>query len=168
MSISIVIAAAAAADVKEEELKPSPIPPSWILSGTPEARNKHLAKTHDRTSYIVIWNCTPGRFNWHYSEDETLVVLSGEAWITDDKGHERRLGAGDMGFFPAGSTATWRVTQTVRKVAVLKRSIPRPVELGLRAWNKALRMTGLRRVAAAPLAALACRWIPETIELVMV
>jgi uncharacterized protein len=152
MSMSIVIAAAAAADVKAQDLEPSPIPKSWILSGTPEARNKHLAKSYDRTSYVVIWDCTPGHFNWHYTEDEVLVVLSGEAWITNGRGEERRLGAGDMGFFPAGSTATWRVTQTVRKVAVLKRPIPRPLELGLRAWGKLLRISGLRPAAASPLA----------------
>src|SRR5437764_855491 len=86
---SIVIAAAATA-----ELTPSPISPDWILNGEPEARNKQLAKSRDQTSYVMAWDCTPGRFNWHYVQDETVVIISGEVFITIDEGVERRLGAG--------------------------------------------------------------------------
>jgi uncharacterized cupin superfamily protein len=138
MSKSIVIAAAAAA-----ALKPAPIFPRWILSGTPEARNRVMAKSHDRTSYVMVWDCAPGRFNWHYTLDETLVIVSGEVFITNEEGEERRLGPGDMGFFPAGSSATWRVTEHVRKVAVLRETIPRPLAFCLRAWKKLLRLSGL-------------------------
>ena len=60
-------------------LEPSPIPKDWILAGTPEARNKEVARSHDRTSYTSVWECSPGRFNWHYTKDEVLVVVSGEA-----------------------------------------------------------------------------------------
>jgi len=131
VSGSIVIAAAAAA-----ELAPSPISPDWILNGEPEARKKELAKSRDQTSYVMAWDCTPGRFNWHYTQDETVVVISGEVFITIDEGVERRLGAGDAAFFPAGSSATWRVTQHVRKVAVLREALPHPLALFIRAWRK--------------------------------
>jgi uncharacterized cupin superfamily protein len=97
VSRSIVISAAASADF---EL--APISSGWILSGTPEARNKLLARSHDHTSSIIVWECTAGCFNWHYSEDETVVVISGEVFITIESGEECRLGQGDMGFFPAG------------------------------------------------------------------
>jgi uncharacterized cupin superfamily protein len=140
MSTSIVIAAAATAD-----LEPAPVPPDWILNGTPEARNKELAKSHDRTSWIIVWHCTAGRFNWHYSEDETLVVISGEAFITNDKGEERRLGPGDMGFFPAGSSCVWRITNHVKKVAVVRQPMPRPLVFGVRVWQRLLRIVGLTR-----------------------
>lgn len=138
MSESIVIAAAAAAD-----LQPAPITPGWILSGTPEARNKLMALSEDRTAYIMVWDCTPGRFNWHYSEDETVVIMSGEVFITDEKG-ERRLGPGDFAFFPAGCSCTWRVTSHVRKVAVLRTTLPLPLAFGARAWNKLLKILGIR------------------------
>jgi uncharacterized cupin superfamily protein len=136
---SILIEAAASAD-----LEPAPISPDWILAGTPEARSKLLAKSHDRTSSIVVWECTAGRFNWHYSEDETVVVLSGEVFITTEKGRERRLGQGDMGFFPAGSSCIWRVNDRIKKVAVLRKDLPPPLGIGVRAWHKLLRMVGLR------------------------
>jgi uncharacterized cupin superfamily protein len=144
ISKSIVMAAAGATD-----LKPAPIPADWILNGTPHARNKELATSHDGTSSILVWDCTAGRFNWHYTEDEIVVVTSGEAFITSETGEERRLGPGDMGFFPAGTSCTWRVPNHVRKVAVFRQPMPRPLGSALRAWNRLLRsVRGSARMAA--------------------
>src|SRR6516164_3907223 len=109
---SIVVEATALA-----KLEPAPISPDWILVGTPEARSKLLAKSNDRSSSVVVWECTAGRFDWHYSEDETVVITSGEVFITTEHGEARRLGEGDVGFFPAGSSCTWRVNNRVKKVA---------------------------------------------------
>jgi uncharacterized protein len=137
--VSIVIEAAGSAD-----LEPAPISPDWILAGTPEARSKLLAKSHDRTSSIIVWECTAGRFNWHYSEDETIIVLSGEVFITTEKGEERRLGQGDMGFFPAGTSCTWRVTDRIKKVAVLRKDLPGLLGVSVRGWHLLLRIAGVR------------------------
>jgi uncharacterized protein len=139
LSKSIVIAAAAAAD-----LEASPISPNWVLAGSPSARAKMLAKSHDATSYVVVWECTAGRFNWHYSEDETVVVIAGEVFVTTGTGEERRLGEGDMGFFPAGSSAIWRVPVRIKKVAVLRKDLPLPLGLGVRAWHRFLRVVAPR------------------------
>lgn len=138
MSKSIVMADGAAAD-----LSPAPIPRDWILNGTPEARSKELAKSHDGTSSIIVWDCTAGRFNWHYSKDEMVVVIAGEAFITNEKGDERRLGPGDMGFFPAGTSCTWHITDCLRKVAVVRQPMPRPLGFAVRAWNRLRRIVGL-------------------------
>lgn len=142
MDQSIVVSATNATD-----LAPAPIAKSWILSGTPEARNKMLAQSADRTSYIMVWECTPGEFNWHYTDDETVVLLSGEVFISNGSGAERRAGPGDMVFFPAGCSAKWRITDRVRKVAVLRNALPMPMSLGLRAYNKVMRMVGLKNDA---------------------
>jgi uncharacterized cupin superfamily protein len=136
---SIVIETAASAD-----LEPAPISPDWILAGRPEARSRLVTKSGDRTSSIMVWECTPGRFNWHYSEDETVVVISGEVFITTEKGEERRLGQGDIGFFPAGCSCTWRVTDRIRKVAVLRKDLPPLLGIGVRGWHLLLRIVGLR------------------------
>jgi uncharacterized cupin superfamily protein len=135
---NIVTATAATVD-----LGPEPIPPDWILSGTPEARSRKLATSHDWTSSVVVWDCTEGRFNWHYSKDEALVVLSGEVFITNEIGEERRLGPGDLGFFPAGSSCTWNVTARVRKVAVVRETLWRPLGLCVKVLNKLLRVAGV-------------------------
>jgi uncharacterized cupin superfamily protein len=138
MPASIVIAA-----IAEAELEPMPVPPGWILAGAPEARARMLAKSHDGTSYIVAWECTAGRFHWHYDKDETAVVVAGEVFVTTETGPERRLGEGDMGFFPAGSSAIWRVPDRIKKVAVLRRDLPRPLGFGLRAWHRLRRLVAL-------------------------
>jgi uncharacterized protein len=143
MSKPIMVATAAVA-----ELEPSPITPSWILSGTPEARNKMLASSHDRAAHIMVWECTPGHFNWDYSEDETIVVISGEVFITDNNDQERRLGPGDVAFFPAGSSCKWRITSKLRKVAVLRQPLPMPLALSLRIWNKLFQIAGMRGTIA--------------------
>jgi uncharacterized protein len=139
MSQSIFIASAESAT-----LKPAPITPEWILDGSPDACNSLLAVSQDRTARVLAWECTPGLFNWHYTEDETVSILSGEVFITTQDGAERRLGKGDVAFFPAGSSCTWRVTETVRKVAVLRKDMPKLFGLGLRVWHRLLQKAGIR------------------------
>jgi uncharacterized cupin superfamily protein len=135
MSQPIVIAPPA-----EVELAPAPIPTDWILAGTPEARSRQLARSHDGASSVMAWSCTAGRFNWHYTVDETVHIISGEVFVTNEKGEECRLGPGDMAFFPAGSHSTWRVPVAVRKLAVCRQAMPLPFGFALRAWNKLARI----------------------------
>jgi len=135
---SIVMAAPATV-----ELAPDPIPQEWISSGTPIARSKTLVRSRDWTSSVVVWDCTAGSFRWHYSQDETILVISGEAFLLLENGEERRFGAGELGFFPAGTTCSWRVAHNIRKVAVLRESMLRPLGFCLKAWKKLLRVVGL-------------------------
>jgi hypothetical protein len=133
MRSSILVSASATA-----ELDPSSVSPDWILSGAPKAEFKWLAGSRDGTAGLVIWDCTAGRFEWHYRDDEAVVVISGEVFIDTGSGQEHRLGPGDSAFFPAGSSCVWRVPDRVRKVAVLHKNLPHPLGLGVRAWNKLL------------------------------
>lgn len=120
-----------------------PITPDWVLSGSPMTITTSLARSRDWTSNIVVWECTAGSFNWFYTQDETLVVVSGEAFITDEKGEERRLGPGDFAFFPSGASCVWRVPQIVRKVAIVRETMWQPLGLCLKLWKKLLREVGL-------------------------
>ena len=124
------------------DLAPAPIHPGWILAGTPEARSAPLARSYDGACSVMAWSCTAGRFNWHYTVDETVHIISGEVFITDGNGEERRLGPGDMAFFPAGSRSTWRVPVAVRKLAVCRQAMPSMFGLALRVWNRLVRMLG--------------------------
>jgi uncharacterized protein len=139
MPEKIVIAAAATADLER-----APVRLDWVLNGAPETRSKELARSHDRTSCVMVWDCTAGHFNWHYNKDETLVVISGEAFITNENGEERRLGPGDIVFFPAGTSSTWRVPRYIKKVAFLRHTMPRSLGFGVLAWNLLLRIMGAR------------------------
>jgi len=153
MSQSIVVALPAQVD-----LAPAPIPADWILAGKPEARSKQLVRSRDGASSIMAWSCTAGRFNWRYTVDETVHIISGEVFITDETGEERRLGPGDMAFFPAGSRSIWRVPRQVRKLAFCRQALPLPFGFALRVWNRLARtLTGIfwpdEDAAGVPLAA---------------
>jgi uncharacterized protein len=137
MSKSIVTATLA-----NVELDPSQIPQDWILEGAPSTRSKMLVRTNDWTSNIVVWECTPGSYRWHYNQDEAVFVLVGEGIMTNENGEERHFGPGDMGFFPAGTTCVWRHPSKFRKVAVLKESMWRPLGFLLKVWCKLLRTVG--------------------------
>ena len=127
----------------ESELEPNPIRADWIIEGRPQARSKRLAQSADGTSSVIAWSCTPGRFEWYYAVDETLHIISGEVFVTDEEGAIHRLGPGDMVFFPAGSYSIWHVTRDVRKLAFCRQPMPRSCGLVLRAWNKMVnRLTG--------------------------
>jgi uncharacterized protein len=133
------------------ELSPAPIAPHWIIEGQPQARMAKLAMTADGTSTVMAWSCTAGRFTWNYQIDETLHVISGEAFVTDDKGEVRRLGPGDMVYFPAGSRSNWHIPHEIRKIAFCRHAMPRPVGIVLRTWNKLIDlMTGFSDMEADP------------------
>lgn len=133
IAVSDPVIFAAPADV---ELAADPIPSDWIIDGNPQARSKRLVQSADGTSMVMVWSCTAGRFTWNYAVDETLHIISGEIFVTDETGNVRRLAAGDMVFFPAGSRSTWYIPDHVRKLAFCRQSMPRPVGAALRVWNK--------------------------------
>jgi uncharacterized cupin superfamily protein len=137
---SIVIEGAASSDLSE--LKAVPI--LSALAGAPAARSKVIARSRDRTSWVMVWECNAGRFIWDYGVDETVVVISGEVFITVNREKEKRLGEGDTAFFPAGSSCTWRVVDHVKKVAILRQDLPTPLGIGVRVWHKLLGIAGLR------------------------
>jgi uncharacterized protein len=125
------------------ELEPGSIPPDWILSGNPETRSKVLGRSRDLLALVIVWECGAVSYRWHYNQDEAYIVLSGEGFVTNEKGVERRLGPGDVAFFAAGTNTTWRHPDHFRKVAILKESVWRPVGIGLKLWYKLLRMIGI-------------------------
>ena len=84
----------------------------------------------------MVWDCTAGRFQWHYDIDETVHFVEGSVTISSDGMAARRFGPGDVIFFPAGSTATWEVESYVRKVAFCRRVTPAPLMLLLKAFGR--------------------------------
>ncbi len=72
-----------------------------------------------------MWECTAGRFNWHFDWEETVLILEGEVRVTDAAGVTRVLGEGTLGYFPAGSQWVWDVPVYVRKLSFNRRSVPR-------------------------------------------
>jgi uncharacterized cupin superfamily protein len=119
------------------QLKSAPIRKEWIIDGDPVARNQVLSLSHDRMATTLIWDCTAGRFRWIYDTDETIHILEGAVSLTANDGSIKHLCAGDVVFFPAGSSATWEVHGYVRKLAFFRQPVPKPMSLFLRAFRKA-------------------------------
>lgn len=124
-------------------LEPAPVPSDWILSDTPEATAKMLLRSRDWLQSIVVWECTPGRFNWHYNKDEVMFMISGQATLINESGEERELRHGDTAFFPKGVSCTWLIRDRVRKVAVVRETLFWPLGVFFKVWIKLLRMVGL-------------------------
>ncbi len=120
-------------------LSPSSIPESWILEGSPVTRSRVMATSADQTAMVIVWDCTAGRFNWFYNLDETVSVIEGGMSLTDHTG-TRRVAAGDVVYFPAGSQAMWTVDSYVRKIAVVRQQMPANVSMALRVMRKLQRM----------------------------
>ncbi|MGD0634333.1 MAG: cupin domain-containing protein [Beijerinckiaceae bacterium] len=108
-------------------LKPAPIPAEWVLEGDPQTMGQEIAHTDDGSTKVYVWQTTKSRFVWHYQADEIVTVLDGEVFLTDKSKTERRLGPGDVAFFPAGTEVLWRVPDHIRKIATLKTNLPEPV-----------------------------------------
>jgi uncharacterized cupin superfamily protein len=121
-----------------------PIRPAWILEGDPVARNTMIAGSADGAASTLMWDCTAGRFNWHYEIDETICVVEGSVTVRDQFGDARTLVAGDTAFFPAGSSAEWTVDNYVRKIAFMRRPLPRAVLMAKRAYKRLRRLVGTR------------------------
>lgn len=126
-----------------------PVSPQLVKTGIPIMRTWRVVRSHDLTSDVVVWECSAGVFECRYSQDETLMVISGEAFIRDEKGQERRLGPGDLGFFPAGTSCIWRVPDRVRKIAVLRETVWRPMGFGVKVWKRLVRIVGRKPATPA-------------------
>ncbi len=120
-------------------LRPAPIEPSWIIEGSPKARNALISRSRDGTADTLVWDCSPGKFMWHYHTEETIHFLEGQVVLDDGTG-PRRVGPGDVIFIPAGAKVHWTVEQHVRKLAFFRKQLPKPVELLVNALRRVKQM----------------------------
>jgi uncharacterized cupin superfamily protein len=121
-----------------------------VVDGSPIMATKILVTSHDGNSNVWVWECSVGSFVWHYGEDETVYIISGEVFLSTENGEERRLGQGDMAFFPGGVSCKWRVTAPVKKIAITRKDLPFPVGLGVRACHMFAQKLGMRRSSWEP------------------
>jgi uncharacterized protein len=117
-------------------LKPDPINPSWVLEGAPFARSAVWSRSPDTTTSSWVWDCTAGRFNWYFEADETIYVIEGEVIITAEGQEPRTLSAGHVALFYAGTRTEWHVPHYVRKHAILRPHMSKPVVLALKVSRK--------------------------------
>jgi len=126
-------------------LAPAPINPDWIEGGNPSASAALLAQSADGATSAFIWECSPGKFTWRYSNDETVHFLDGSVIISCDGMPPRRFRRGDTIHFPKGSQATWVIEKRIRKVAFCRSVLPEPLPRLERLLRRVLRWLRARR-----------------------
>ena len=99
------------------KLFPSPINPAWVIEGNPRARSCMLSRSTDEGGWTAVWECTEGKFNWHYGLDETILILEGSIILESDALPRTRYGVGDVILFRKGAHARWHVENYVKKFA---------------------------------------------------
>jgi uncharacterized cupin superfamily protein len=114
------------------DLRDDPIDPQHVLAGRPHARARTWAVSADRTTTHWVWECSAGSFRWWFGFDETVTILEGSVRVEVDGEPPIVLVAGDAAYFPAGRWSTWTIDEYVRKQAVLRVPVPRPIALATR------------------------------------
>jgi uncharacterized protein len=117
-------------------LTPRPIEPSWIIEGNPVAQSCVLSRSADGLATTIVWQCSEGKFNWHYDFDETILILEGSIILENDAMGPTRYGPGDVIFFKDGAHAKWHVEGHVRKLAFCRNTQPAMLGLALRVFSK--------------------------------
>jgi uncharacterized cupin superfamily protein len=90
------------ASTPSSPLPDMPIDPAWIKEGNPTARGTILIQSADKTVSSGFWECSEGKFEWHFTWDEFIRVIEGQFTITEDGGQTHTLGPGDTAHFPLG------------------------------------------------------------------
>lgn len=101
----------------EIELDTAPLPEPDVVNGSPSAGSRTV-RTFDDVE-VGIWEMTPGSAR-DVEADEVFVVLSGAASVRFDDGRRISLRPGDVMALSKGERTVWTVTETLRKVYVLR------------------------------------------------
>jgi len=103
---------------------------------------------------IGVWECTPGSWRRQVMEREFAHFLFGRARFVPDDGEPFEINAGDSVWFPADTTGTWEIIETLRKAYVIVGFRPvervrRAIVRKLDALRKLVPGVGARRRQAA-------------------
>jgi len=102
-------------NIADAQLQSWPLPVDWLEQGNPTASGAVLSKSDDSRVVRGVWECTPGRFRWNFTYDETVIVVKGRATVELESGETISLNPGDMAFFERGQWSTWTIHEPFRK-----------------------------------------------------
>jgi uncharacterized cupin superfamily protein len=96
--------------------------PEMLVADAPEHRSWDLEIAFDRTLFAGVWDSDPGEFRMLMkSRWEFCHLLSGALEIAEDGAAPRTIRPGETFVMQPGFAGTWRVTETSRKVYVLRK-----------------------------------------------
>lgn len=90
------------------------------IEGRSTTSGRVLHKGADGSNECGVWTCTPGVWRCEVTRDEFCHFLAGRCTYTHDTGEVIEIRPDTIAFFPAGWCGTCRVTETVRKVYMIR------------------------------------------------
>jgi uncharacterized protein len=128
-------------------LLPAPIDAAWRFGdGEVQTEAAEIARSADGATAVYLWQTSRAHYRWEHASDETVVILEGHVHLRDEDApasDERRLGPGDVAFFPAGARTVWFVPDHLRKVSTLTRPLPGPLARALNGLRFAKRLAAV-------------------------
>lgn len=92
-----------------------PFYPPNVLEGDPRMRSKAISSSGDGGFVTGMWDCTAGRFMWHFNCDEVVHIIDGEVTVKVND-QVQRLVKGSVAYFPIGTVSEWHVPNYVLKI----------------------------------------------------
>lgn len=102
-----------------DQLRPDPLDPSDVVSGSPEAFDLVLATDEDAGETCGFWSITPGIVTDIEVEEKSLI-MKGRATVDFGNGRTQTVGPGDVLVFEGGEKTTWTVEETIFKAFWIK------------------------------------------------
>lgn len=90
-----------------------------IISGRPLQRIWSLYTDSSEKFSVGVWECEPGAWRVHYTEEEYCRILVGRSLLTNADGVVREVMAGDEFVIPRDFTGIWEVVERTRKTYVV-------------------------------------------------
>jgi uncharacterized cupin superfamily protein len=95
---------------------PAKVPVGTLIAHIRSSEQTSSDSGRDR---VGVWECTPGCWRRQVMEREFAHFLSGRARFVPDDGEPFDICAGDAVWFPADTTGTWEISETLRKSYVI-------------------------------------------------
>jgi len=90
-----------------------------VVSGTPTRTHKVLYSSKSDEFHAGIYECSVGKWQVSYSEDEFCTLLEGHVRLTHDSGTAQDFHAPQSFLVPSGFKGTWEAVTPVRKYFVI-------------------------------------------------
>jgi len=90
--------------------------PDRVLAGDPATTTHNHYTSADGRFFAGTWESSAGKWAVHYTENEFVHMLAGEAILTGEDGRAQHVRAGDSFVVPAGFTGTWESLGKVKKL----------------------------------------------------
>ena len=94
-----------------------------IIEGAPQSTYKVLYSSKSGELTTGIYECTAGKWNVVYNEDEFCTLIEGRLRMTSEDGEVQEYQAPDSFLIPSGYKGVWEPLTNLRKFFVIYENI---------------------------------------------